>query len=253
MAKTATAQTRSFSKPVLDQTLTIHSQNAQYVLQRGHSFLLVVRALYALSVVLRIIGEDAEMDQIEALVSERIEAVAKRLQDEHTRLKALADEEGGVPIPRYTHPRAVTLQLSSPQLAQYVRLVLLLDKTLMLLDGLWFAGVLSNKQRKNATYDLRRLVYGLGRSLIDLERRARDSALRAGKQAELQAADEAVTGIATGSLVDEQDEAQALEPPPAATVDPTAIERSTEDMQVEDDAEPEAQAHHAALQSISAK
>ncbi|MFE8034140.1 hypothetical protein [Thiohalocapsa marina] len=253
MAKASSPQKRSFSKPVLDQTLTIHSQNAQYVLQRGHSFLLVVRALYAISVVLRIIGEDAEMDQIEALVFERIEAVAKRLQEEHARLKALADAEGGVPVPRYTHPRAVTLQLSSPQLAQYVRLILSLDKTLILLDGLWFAGVLSNKQRKNATHDLRRLVYGLGRSLIDLERRARDSALRAGKQAELQAADAAVTVLATGSLVDEQDEAQNIEQSAAETPAPTATERSIEDVQVEDDAEPEARAHHATIQSVSAK
>ncbi|MEA3643125.1 MAG: hypothetical protein VBE63_24760, partial [Lamprobacter sp.] len=59
---------------------------------------------------------------------------------------------------RYTNPREVTLQLSSPQLAHSVRLVLLLDKILMLLDGLWFAGLLSNKQRKEATHRLRRLV-----------------------------------------------------------------------------------------------
>ena len=205
MAKTPTAQKRSFSKPVLDQTLTIHSQNAQYVLQRGHSFLLVVRALYAISVVLRIIGEEADMDRIETLVSERIDAVARMLQEEHARLKALAEEEGGVPVPRYTNPHEVTLRLSSPQLAQYVRLVVLLDKILMLLDGLWFAGVLSNKQRKDATYDLRRLVYGLGREIIDLERRARDSARRAGKDAELQAAEDDVKALtlATGSLVDD--------------------------------------------------
>jgi hypothetical protein len=208
MATASTIQKRRFSKPVLDQTLTIHSQNAQYVLQRGHSFVLVVKALYAISVVLRIIGEESDMDQIEALVSERIEAVAQTLQDEHARLKALADEEGGVPVPRYTNPREVTLQLSSPQLAHYVRLVLLLDKILMLLDGLWFAGLLSNKQRKEATHRLRRLVYGLGRSIIDLERRARESARRAGKDAELLAADDAVNALtlATGSLVDADEE-----------------------------------------------
>jgi hypothetical protein len=210
MAKAPTSNKRAFSKPVLDQTFTIHSQNAQYVLQRGHSFLLVVRALYAISVVLRIIGEEADMDRIEALVSERIDAVARTLQDEHARLKALADEEGGVPVPRYTNPREVTLRLSSPQLAQYVRLVALLDKILMLLDGLWFAGVLSNKQRKDATYDLRRMVYGLGREIIDLERRARDSALRAGKDEELQAADDDAQALtlATGSLVDDPDDAR---------------------------------------------
>jgi len=205
MAKAPTSSKRAFSKPVLDQTFTIHSQNAQYVLQRGHSFLLVVRALYAISVVLRIIGEEADMDQIEDLVSERIDAVAKRLGEEHARLKTLADGEGGVPVPRYTNPREVTLQLSSPQLAQYVRLILLLDKTLMLLDGLWFAGILTNKQRKDATHDLRRLVYGLGREIIDLERRARESAVRAGKDEALAEADAETTSraLVTGSLMDD--------------------------------------------------
>jgi hypothetical protein len=204
MAKAPTSNKRTFSKPVLDQTFTIHSQNAQYVLQRGHSFLLVVRALYAISVVLRIVGEESDMDQIEDLVSERIDAVAKRLGDEHARLKKLADDEGGVPVPRYTNPREVTLQLSSPELAQYVRLILLLDQTLMLLDGLWFAGILSNKQRKDATHDLRRLVYGLGREIIDLERRARDSVVRAGKSEVMQEADGEARALvlATGSLVD---------------------------------------------------
>ena len=206
MAQTL-ASKRIFSKPVLEQTVTIHSQNAQYVLQRGHSFLLVVRALYSISVVLRIIAEESEMDQIEELVSSKIASVAERLSEEHERLKTLADAEGGVPVPRYTHPREVTLQVSSPALAQYVRLILRLDQTLMLLDGLWFAGVLGNKPRKNLTYDLRRLVYGLGRELIDLERRARASAERAGKNEELQNAD-AATGtltLATGSLVEPDD------------------------------------------------
>jgi hypothetical protein len=201
----------AFSKPVLDQTFTIHSQNAQYVLQRGHSFLLVVRALYAISVVLRIVADESDMDRIEDLVSERIDAVAKRLREEHARLKKLADDEGGVPTPRYTNPREVTLQLSSPQLAQYVRLILLLDQTLMLLDGLWFAGILTNKQRKDATHDLRRLVYGLGREIIDLERRARESAARAGKSAEVQEtdADNAAHILATGSLIDDDAEGNA--------------------------------------------
>mgnify|MGYP001098142951 CR=1 FL=1 len=48
--------------------------------------------------------------------------------------------------------------MSSPQLAQYVRLVPPLGQILMLLEGLWFAGLLNNKQRKDTTQDLRRLV-----------------------------------------------------------------------------------------------
>ncbi|WPL15722.1 hypothetical protein Thiowin_00639 [Thiorhodovibrio winogradskyi] len=211
MAQVSQTHKHAFSKPVLDQTVTIHSQNAQYVLQRGRSFVLVVRALYGISVVLRIIGDDADMDQIEALVSERIGAVAQRLTEEQARLKQLADGEGGVPVPRYTHPREVTLQLSSPALAQYLRLIVRLDQTLMLLDGLWFAGLISNKQRKDATHDLRRLVYGLGRELIDLERRARDSAVRRGQADALQEADGDAIGatLVSGSLVDVDDSTKA--------------------------------------------
>ena len=212
-SKTPTSK-RSFSKPIFEQTLTIHSQNAQYVLQRGHSFMLVVKALYSISVVLRILVEEAEMDQIEDLVSSRIAAVAERLNDEHARLKVLADAEGGVPLPRYTNPREVTLQVSSPALAQYVRLVLRLDQTLMLLDGLWFAGVVNNKLRKNLTHDLRRLVYGLGRELIDLERRGRASVERAHQEDALQRADAKTEAmiLATGSLVDgEEDDEEAVQ------------------------------------------
>ncbi|EIC24005.1 DUF1845 domain-containing protein [Thiorhodovibrio frisius] len=210
MAQISQSNKHAFSKPVLDQTVTIHSQNAQYVLQRGRSFVLVVRALYAISVVLRIIGDDDDMDQIEALVSERIGAVAQRLTDEQARLKQLAEGEGGVPVPRYTNPREVRLQLSSPALAQYLRLIVRLDQALMLLDGLWFAGLISNKQRKDATHDLRRLVYGLGRELIDLERRARDSAVRRGQADALLAADADASGasIVTGSLVEVEKDAE---------------------------------------------
>ena len=227
MAQSA-ASKRTFSKPVLEQTFTIHSQNAQYVLQRGHSFLIVVRALYSISVVLRIIAEEVEMDQIEELVEGKIAAVAERLSEEQARLKTLADAEGGVAVPRYTSPREVRLQVSSPALAQYVRLILTLDQTLMLLDGLWFAGVLGNKPRKNLTYELRRLVYGLGRELIDLERRARESVVRAGKHEVMQEADSETNALvlATGSLIDEEgsstpdaSEDEDAQTDPAAAID----------------------------------
>ncbi|WP_200247985.1 hypothetical protein [Lamprobacter modestohalophilus] len=218
MASQTPTSKRAFSKPVLEQTLTIHSQNAQYVLQRGHSFMLVVKALYSISVVLRILAEETEMDQIEDLVSSRIAAVAERLNNEHARLKVLADAEGGVPLPRYTNPREVTLQVSSPALAQYVRLILRLDQTLMLLDGLWFAGVINNKLRKNLTHDLRRLVYGLGRDLIDLERRGRASVERADQEDALKRADAETEAmiLATGSLVDREDDTQVTAPPAEA-------------------------------------
>jgi hypothetical protein len=110
----------AFSRPVFDQTITIRSHHAQRLLDRG--FLLVVRALYGIDVVLRIIGDDAEMDQVEAIVGQRIKELADELRAEHARLAQLRDTNGITATPRYTNPRQVTVHISSPQLAQYTAL-----------------------------------------------------------------------------------------------------------------------------------
>jgi hypothetical protein len=46
--------------------VSVEGNHAQRLLDRG--FLLVVRALYGIDVVLRIIGDDEEMDQVEEIV-----------------------------------------------------------------------------------------------------------------------------------------------------------------------------------------
>ena len=66
----------TYSRPVFDQTVTIHSNHAQRLLDRG--FLLVVRALYGIDVVLRILGDDEEMDQVEEIGSDRLRQVGIR-------------------------------------------------------------------------------------------------------------------------------------------------------------------------------
>jgi hypothetical protein len=75
-----TAPRGPYSRPVFDQTITVHSDHAQRLLDRG--FLLVVRALYGIDVVLRILGDDAEMGQVEDVVSALIAEVADALRAE---------------------------------------------------------------------------------------------------------------------------------------------------------------------------
>ena len=79
----------TFSRPVFDQTITIRSNHAQRLLDRG--FLLVVRALYGIDVVLRIIGDDEEMDQVEEIVGKLIGELAAELRAEHARLAQLRE------------------------------------------------------------------------------------------------------------------------------------------------------------------
>jgi hypothetical protein len=173
----------AFSRPVFDQTIRIQSNHAQRLLDRG--FLLVVRALYGIDVVLRIIGDDEEMDQVEEIVGKLIGELAAELKAEHARLAQLRESNGISATPRYTNPKRITVHISSPQLAQYTALIEELDRLMTVMDALWLTGVLTNKQRADGAYQWRTRVLRTGREIIEIERRARASAEKRGKGEEL--------------------------------------------------------------------
>jgi hypothetical protein len=184
------ARRDAFSRPVFDQTIRIQSNHAQRLLDRG--FLLVVRALYGIDVVLRIIGDDEEMDQVEEIVGKLITELAEELRAEHGRLAQLRESNGISATPRYTNPKQITVHISSPQLAQYTALIEELDRLMTVMDTLWLTGVLTNKQRADGAYQWRTRVLRTGREIIEIERRARASAEKRGKGEELAEAEEPV-------------------------------------------------------------
>jgi hypothetical protein len=193
----------TFSRPVFDQTVTIHSNHAQRLLDRG--FLLVVRALYGIDVVLRIIGDDEEMDQVEEIVGSLIGELAGELRAEHARLAQLREANGISATPRYTNPKRITVHISSPQLAQYTALIEELDRLMTVMDALWLTGVLTNKQRADGAYQWRTRVLRTGREIIDIERRARKSAEKRGKGEELAEVEDSV--VAQEVSAEEPDDA----------------------------------------------
>jgi len=184
------ARRDAFSRPVFDQTIRIQSNHAQRLLDRG--FLLVVRALYGIDVVLRIIGDDEEMDQVEEIVGSLIGELAEELRAEHARLAQLREANGISATPRYTNPKQITVHISSPQLAQYTALIEELDRLMTVMDTLWLTGVLTNKQRADGAYQWRTRILRAGREIIEIERRARAAAEKRGKGNELADVEEPV-------------------------------------------------------------
>jgi len=152
----------------------------------------VVRALYGIDVVLRIIGDDEEMDQVEEIVGKLIAELADELHAEHARLAQLRETNGISTTPRYTNPKQITVHISSPQLAQYTALIEELDRLMTVMDTLWLTGVLTNKQRADGAYQWRTRVLRTGREIIEIERRARASAEKRGKGEELAEVEEPV-------------------------------------------------------------
>jgi hypothetical protein len=210
------ARRDAFSRPVFDQTIRIQSSHAQRLLDRG--FLLVVRALYGIDVVLRIIGDDEEMDQVEEIVGSLIAELAAELRAEHARLAQLREANGISITPRYTNPKQITVHISSPQLAQYTALIEELDRLMTVMDTLWLTGVLSNKQRADGAYQWRTRVLRTGREIIEIERRARASAEKRGKGEDLAGVEESVVAQEVSSEVSEMEDSEGGREEPS-TVD----------------------------------
>ena len=163
----------------------------------------MVRALYGIDVVLRIIGDDEEMDQVEEIVGKLIGELAAELRAEHARLAQLRESNGISATPRYTNPKRITVHISSPQLAQYTALIEELDRLMTVMDALWLTGVLTNKQRADGAYQWRTRVLRTGREIIEIERRARASAEKRGKGEELSEVEEPVVAQEVSSEVSE--------------------------------------------------
>jgi hypothetical protein len=177
------AKPRPYSRPVFDQSITLRSEQAQRVMAR--EFSRVVSALYAIDVILRIVGDDREIDEVEAVVGTLIGDCGKDVQSEKARLDKLREDNGITTLPRYTNPETINVRIVSPQIAQFVALIQRMDELMVTLDALWLCGILSNKQRSDGAYQWQQRLLRLGRRIVAIERRARASAGKRGKNAEV--------------------------------------------------------------------
>jgi hypothetical protein len=151
-------------------------------------FTRVVNALYAIDVILRIIGDDQEIDEVKTVVNTLIGDCGKDVQNEKAQLEKLREDSGITQLPRYTNPATTTVRIVSPQVAQFVALVQRMDELMVTLDALWLCGVLTSKQRSNGAYQWQQRLLRMGRRIVEIERRARASAQQKGKEGEIQEA-----------------------------------------------------------------
>ena len=166
--------------------MILQIEQSQRVYER--EFRRVVGVLYAIDVILRIIGNSQEADTVEGMVSEMIGECANDIKSEQARFDKLREDNGITATPRYTHPGQVQIRIVSPQAAQFAALLRNMDALLVSLDTLWLCGVMGNKQRGNGVYQWQQRLLRLGRKIVDIEKWARVSAARRGKGDEVREA-----------------------------------------------------------------
>ena len=191
----------AISRPVFERHFTIHSEQAIRVLRRSYNRL--IRSLYAIDVTLRIVGLEQAIDDIEGIVSKMISDCAEQLQQEKARLDKLCVDNGIAESPRYTHPSEFKARITSPQVAQFVALICLLDQLMIVMDTLWLCQILTSKQCSVARYQWQQRLHRLSRRIVTMEQRAHQAAYAKGQGEEVRLAREASGLMAEPEVIEE--------------------------------------------------
>jgi len=182
--QTTTSKKSPYSRPVFTQNLNVNHQQAQNIFER--SFWHVARALYSIDVVLRIIGKQEKIDEVEAIIQKDMQDMFVEIEKHTAILSQLMDDNGVDGSPEYTHPKEYTVQITCPQVARFVQLLKRMDAMLIKLDTAWLNGLIGSKERMELTREQRNKLNSLATRLIQIETRARNAAQAQGKGEELE-------------------------------------------------------------------
>lgn len=175
---------RPYSRPAFHQKLEINSLQAQRVMDRN--FDRVAKALFSIDVILRIIGDKNEVNEVEEIIRSQIEKASEDILASTKQLKKVMEDNGIEDVPGYSAPNSYSIEITSPQIAQYAHLIRSLDNLMILVDTLWLNSVLTGKQRSDATYQWQQRLLNLSSKVIGMEKRARNSAHKKGKEQEVE-------------------------------------------------------------------
>ena len=166
------------SRPVFERTFKINSEQAIRVIRKSYDRL--IKSLYAIDVILRIVCQEQAIDEIEAIVSTMIADCAEQLQQEKARLKKIKADNGITETPTYSHPTEFVAKIASPQIAQFVELIRLLDQLMIVMDTLWLCQIIDNKHCMEARYQWQQRLHRLANRIVTIERQAHRAAYAQG-------------------------------------------------------------------------
>ena len=183
-AQTQTQQPNS--RAVFTESITFSSLQAHHVMHR--CFEKLNRSLFSISVILQITCDEDMIDQINGVINGYFSEVEKDLGLQVDQMKKILDDNGVETLAGYTEPRVYDLEIYSPRMKKFLTLVTSLDKLMRLIDTVWYAAELTDKQKKVAGIQWRQRLIKLSGRVISIERRARIEAATQGKIEEVEAA-----------------------------------------------------------------
>lgn len=181
--KKRTANTEVRSRPSIKRTISLNSLQAQRVMNR--SFKPVSNSLFSIDVILRIIGDQTEIDEVESIIEKSFAAVQSELEKSKAQLSELAGSNNVSTELSYSDPMKYDIEITSPQVSMFAAILVKMDDLMGLIDALWLHGVLNSHQRSKAVFQWQQRLIHLSSRITTIEKRARESAHRKGKGSEV--------------------------------------------------------------------
>lgn len=173
-----------YSRAIIERTVSFNSLQAHRVMNR--SFDKLKQSLFSLSVILPIISNnEEEMEAIDTFVSEQFSTVEKDLSLAKGQLSKILEDNGIEELAQYSKPEEFRVEVDTPKVNTFLRLVSELDQLMLYIDTVWLCGEFDDKQKKNATYQWQQRFIKLAGRLIAIEKRARVAASKLGKAEEV--------------------------------------------------------------------
>lgn len=159
------------SQAVVRIRLHLRSRHAQRVFRR--SYTTAARALYTLSVMLRVYATQTEAEHVGAVADGMLDAVREDLAGEIARMeKLIADQGIDLGAVEYTEPQEFEAAISTPKAGQYLGLIREMDRFIALVDLLWLSGVYTDSQYSAGSYQWQRRLVKLANRLRNLAQHA---------------------------------------------------------------------------------
>lgn len=165
------------SMPVLGRSITLHTDQAQYLYSR--TFERAASSVYKVSSVLQIFAKPDDVEAALGVVIGLLDNAEADMATDNEKLERLIANEAIEERPNYTSAKSYVAPVSSPLATRLVRLVAGLDKLVIAADTLWLYESFNDQQRNTLVQSWQSRLMRLNRRLVDIERRA----LRAARNA----------------------------------------------------------------------
>lgn len=175
-----------FSNPIITRSIQISTQQAQRIANRSLEY--ASYSLFSLDVILPIIGEKEEITIVETMIINSMKEVIVDIDKQLAQLKALLDSSDISELTAYSNPKIFNVDVQSPQIAQFLSIILKLDELVKHIDTLWLNGELKSFERSDQNHIWQRRISRLATKIVDIEKRARKSAHEKGKGEEVELA-----------------------------------------------------------------